>query len=47
MYAEKEIEKTVTYENSQTQGGPAYVDRSSYGGYDAPQPYYPVLILTS
>ncbi|KAL7158037.1 hypothetical protein ABFS83_02G116000 [Erythranthe nasuta] len=38
---EKEIEKPVTYENSQLQTGPAYNDQSSYGVVDASQRYYP------
>lgn len=42
IFAEKEIDKTVTYENSQLQSRPAYGDQSSYGGVDASQRYYPV-----
>ncbi|KAK6140511.1 hypothetical protein DH2020_025741 [Rehmannia glutinosa] len=38
---EKEVEKTVTYENSQLQTAPTYGDQSSYGGVDASQHYYP------
>ncbi|KAL6495733.1 Protein transport protein Sec31B [Orobanche gracilis] len=38
---EKEVEKTVTYENNQFQTEPAYVDQSSYSGIDASQHYYP------
>ncbi|KAK4414507.1 protein transport protein SEC31B [Sesamum alatum] len=37
---EKEIEKTVTYEASHLQTGPAYGDQSSYGLVDASQRYY-------
>ncbi|KAG8391173.1 hypothetical protein BUALT_Bualt01G0160200 [Buddleja alternifolia] len=40
--SEKEIEKTVTYENTQLQTGPAYgANQSTYGGFDASQHYYP------
>ncbi|KAK6163007.1 hypothetical protein DH2020_002848 [Rehmannia glutinosa] len=38
---EKEVEKTVTYENNQLQTAPTYGDQSSYGGVDASQHYYP------
>ncbi|KAK4488602.1 hypothetical protein RD792_004368 [Penstemon davidsonii] len=40
---EKEIEKTVTYENTTLQNGPTYgaVDQQSYGVIDASQRYYP------
>ncbi|KAL3832973.1 hypothetical protein ACJIZ3_007709 [Penstemon smallii] len=39
---EKEIEKTVTYENTRLQNGPTYgaVDQQSYGVIDASQSYY-------
>ncbi|KAG8363650.1 hypothetical protein BUALT_Bualt19G0044600 [Buddleja alternifolia] len=38
---DKEIEKTVTYENTQLQNGPTYnADQSSYGVIDASQRYY-------
>ncbi|KAL2234144.1 UNVERIFIED_CONTAM: Protein transport protein SEC31 B [Sesamum indicum] len=38
---EREIEKTVTYEASHLQSGPAYGDQSSYGLVDTSQRYYP------
>ncbi|KAL0464476.1 UNVERIFIED_CONTAM: protein transport protein SEC31B [Sesamum latifolium] len=38
---EREIEKTVTYEASHLQSGPAYADQSSYGLVDTSQRYYP------
>ncbi|XP_051146366.1 protein transport protein SEC31 homolog B [Andrographis paniculata] len=38
---EKEIEKTVAYDNSQLQTGPTYGNQSSYGGLDTTQRYYP------
>lgn len=44
IFPEKEIEKTVTYENSHLQAGAAYGDQSSYGGVDTSQHYYPVYI---
>ncbi|GER45356.1 transport protein SEC31 [Striga asiatica] len=38
---DKEVEKTMTYENRQMQTGPTYGDQSSYGAVDASQHYYP------
>ncbi|KAL0425671.1 UNVERIFIED_CONTAM: protein transport protein SEC31B [Sesamum radiatum] len=38
---EREIEKTVTYEASHLQSGPAYGDQSSYGHVDTSQRYFP------
>lgn len=47
VFSEKEIEKTVTYDNSHLQGvpAPAYPGQMNYsGGVGTSQPYYPVYV---
>lgn len=47
VFSEKEIEKPVTYDNSHSQGTPAYAGQMNYsGGVGTSQHYYPVYVLS-
>lgn len=41
-FSEKEVENTVTYDNSLSQGGAAYAEQVNYSGVGTSQNYYQV-----